>query len=179
MPEVEIWKDIEGYEGYYQCSNLGRIKSLKRNYIAGNGGVRKKPELILKGTPNNYGYHTLDLSREGNRNSTTIHRLIAMTFIANPSNLTEVNHKNCNKLDNRSENLEWTTKLDNNRHAQDNGLIPYKIKNEDVLKIKELYTSGFYKQKQLAELFNIHPCFVSRIVNNKRRKRAIFSNIKN
>ena len=95
----EIWKDIEGYEGLYQISNLGRVKSL------GNNKTRK--EKILKSSKNTNGYLLVNLHKEGKQKHYYIHRLVVIAFIPNPDNLSQVNHINEDKTDNRVENLEW------------------------------------------------------------------------
>ena len=99
---IEIWKDIEGFEGLYQVSNLGRVKSL------GNG-LTWKTERILKTVRTKDGYLKLVLSKNNVRKYFRVHRLVAQAFIPNPDNLPEVNHKNEDKTDNRVENLEWCT----------------------------------------------------------------------
>jgi hypothetical protein len=110
---MEIWKDIQGYEGIYQISNLGRIKSLHRDYTNGR---------ILNPAKNNRGYLRLGLSGNGKVRYDSVHRLVAETFIPNPKNLPEVNHIDGNKLNNRVENLEWVTKGENQAHAYKTGL---------------------------------------------------------
>lgn len=91
----EIWKDIKGYEGLYQVSNLGRIKSVRKKII-------KSPSLAGR------GYYRLTLCNNGKNKSFYIHRLVAQAFISNPNNLSQVNHKDENKLNNCVDNLEWT-----------------------------------------------------------------------
>jgi hypothetical protein len=111
----EIWKDIEGYEGIYQVSNLGRARSLDRTIISGayNSPMFKKGT-ILKPQPKGYiGYVGLSLSKDGKRENVYIHRLVAKAFIPNPDNLPEVNHKDENKKNNRADNLEWVTTQEN------------------------------------------------------------------
>ncbi len=95
----EIWKDIEGYEGLYQVSNLGRTKSLKRKFV--------KEEKILTYTKNKKGYLQVSLAKNGKTKTERVNRLVAKTFIPNPKNLPQVNHIDGNKLDNSIENLEW------------------------------------------------------------------------
>lgn len=95
----EIWKDIEGYEGLYQVSNLGRTKSLKRKFV--------KEEKILTYTKNKKGYLQVSLTKNGKTKTERVNRLVAKTFIPNPKNLPQVNHIDGNKLDNSIENLEW------------------------------------------------------------------------
>lgn len=105
--ETEIWKDILGYEGLYQISNLGNIKSLERKVIKGKGGLYTLPEKILKQRDNGNGYLTVLLCKNGKYNHLYIHRLAAQAFIPNPDNLPQVNHINEIKTDNRVDNLEY------------------------------------------------------------------------
>lgn len=104
---TEIWKDIKGYEGRYQVSNMGRVKRLAR--VCNCGEVLD--ERILKTRPTRGGY-PLILLREsdgGRRRGHSVHRLVATAFLPNPDNLPQVNHKNEDRTDNRSVNLEWCT----------------------------------------------------------------------
>lgn len=100
----EIWKDIPNYEGLYQISNLGRIRSLY-NY-RGKYNILKPKE--------KRGYYQIGLRKNKKRKWIAIHRLVALTFIPNPNNYKVVNHKNEDKLDNKVENLEWCTTKYNN-----------------------------------------------------------------
>lgn len=100
----EIWKDIEGYEGLYQISNTGKVKSLKRKYK-----TKKCDEIIKSPSLASRGYFRLPLCKEGKVKYFYIHRLVAQAFIPNPENLPQVNHKDENKLNNNVTNLEWCT----------------------------------------------------------------------
>ena len=105
----EIWVDIKGYEGLYQASNLGNIKSLLTSKI-------------LKATINSSGYFKVELHKKGKTKVLYVHRLIASAFIPNPENKPQVNHKNGDKLCNSIDNLEWVTRSENQKHAIKNGL---------------------------------------------------------
>lgn len=115
--QEEIWKDIEGYKGSYQASNLGPIKSLDRFDSAGH----KLKGKILKGYINPDGYRQVTLCN-GNIKTCVVHRIIALTFIPNPENKPYINHKKGIKIDNRVSELEWCTPSENNKHAYDIGL---------------------------------------------------------
>lgn len=105
---MENWKDIKGYEGLYQVSDLGRVKSLERDIYFPNGTVNRHiEEKILVPILNVYGYSFVNLHKNGTSKAILIHRLVAMAFIENPENKSQINHKNEVKTDNFVENLEW------------------------------------------------------------------------
>ena len=115
----EIWKDIDGYEGMYQISNLGRVKSLERKDRMG----RLVKEKIIKPKDDKDGYKRLILYKDGKGKNYRIHRLVATTFIPNPENKPQVNHKDCNVSNNNVDNLEWVISLENNNHGDHNKKI--------------------------------------------------------
>lgn len=102
----EIWRDIKGYEGLYQVSNFGRVKSLERK-VKKWDGFRTMPETILKPKVQNNGYLTVMLYKNGKGKTIAIHRLVAEAFIPNPHNHPTVDHINRIRTDNREENLRW------------------------------------------------------------------------
>lgn len=118
----EVWKPIEGYEGLYEVSNLGRIKSLRRdvaipNPRLGTVGYRTYPERIKPCVENRHGYYQVTLSKEAKSRTLRVHRLVALAFIPNPDNKPYINHIDGNKKNNRVSNLEWCTASENNWHA--------------------------------------------------------------
>lgn len=119
----EIWKDILGYEGSYQISNLGRVKSLKRTVVFKKKFKKRIKERIMKPQIMAHGYLFFALSKNGKLKSKILHRLLAIAFIPNPKNKQTINHKNGIKNDNRLINLEWCTHLENTAHAKRIGLI--------------------------------------------------------
>lgn len=108
----EIWKDIKGYEGLYQISNSGKVKSFRRSSKYGS-----PDEMILKPQLINSGYEVVTLYSHTRRSKFQIHRLVAETFIPNPYNFPCVNHKDENKLNNCVDNLEWCTYQYNNNYG--------------------------------------------------------------
>ena len=104
----EIWKDIHGYEGYYQVSNLGRIKSMERDVLQGTRIVHLHSK-ILKYRYDAGGYIRIVLCKNGIQKNFSLHRLVAEHFIPNPNNLPQINHKDENKENNCVDNLEWCT----------------------------------------------------------------------
>lgn len=105
----EIWKDIDGYDGLYQISNLGRVQSFRGN----------TPRIMkaFNNGKNQSGYLSINLSYKGQRTPYLIHRLVAKAFIPNPDNLPQVNHKDENRLNNNADNLEWCGSAYNNSYG--------------------------------------------------------------
>ena len=153
----EIWKDIEGYEGLYQVSNLGRVKRLKR-FKKNHSKLQLVPEKILNQTLSNNGYYMVGISVNKMRKCFLVHRLIAKSFIDNPYNYDEVNHKDGNKLNNSINNLEWCTQKQNVIHSYNNCLNSRKKKvkqldkNRNVIKIWNSVTEAqkFYKNTSIS-----------------------------
>ncbi|MED1908548.1 MULTISPECIES: NUMOD4 motif-containing HNH endonuclease [Cytobacillus] len=113
----EEWRDVRGFEGYYKVSNAGSVKSLGK-VITNSKGIRRVfKERILTQTINSTGYKTVTLISNNKRIMYRVHRLVADAFIDNPLKLRVVNHKNGEKTDNRVENLEWVTHLENVNHS--------------------------------------------------------------
>ena len=121
----EIWKSIKDYDGLYEISNFGRVKSLHK-------GTK-----FMKQFKNRKGYYITQLYSNGNAKTFIVHRLVAEAFLENPFHKEQVNHINCNKQDNRVENLEWCTNDENRKHAEKNGLMkPPKGGKENSKSIK-------------------------------------------
>lgn len=156
--EIEIWKDIIGYEGLYQVSNFGNIISFKQ-------GKR----LLLKQEKVS-GYLRIKLyDKSIGIKKVLTHRLVGVLFVPNPEKKPCINHLDGNKLNNHSSNIEWCTYSENNKHSYDLGLkVPsnLKLSKYDKLEIKRLFESGI-KNKQLASIYNVNHCTISSITNNK------------
>ena len=116
----EIWKSIDGFEGIYEVSNFGRVKSLEKtgSVYTGKGKPRKEytiNETIVKGWSQEY--QSVDLRKGGKSHSKKIHRLVAEAFIPNTNNKPQINHIDENKFNNRVDNLEWVTSKENVNHG--------------------------------------------------------------
>jgi hypothetical protein len=169
MSEVEEWRDVEGFEGYYQISNQGRVKSLPR--------FKRKTERILKPTPNTTGYLIVGLRKPGEKvRSMLVHRLVLMAFEPLPcyENIT-VNHKNFDTQDNKISNLEWCTQEENNKHFNDYGVRPEStvkgeshhlsvLTAEKVLEIRAKHSNG-QSGNSLSKEYGIGESTVRQVVN--------------
>lgn len=120
---IEVWKDITEYEGLYQVSNLGRVKSLsvRKPSAIQKCGYRIKNETIICTSPA-FKYLKVCLCVNGIRRYYFLHRLVCVTFLENPDNLEQVNHKDGNKHNNNLSNLEWCSRSDNAKHSFKLGL---------------------------------------------------------
>jgi hypothetical protein len=164
MENKEIWKDVEGYEGKYQVSSFGRVRSFKHG-----------KERYLRAAPNDKGYLRVVLCSDIKKNY-FVHRLICDAFHPNPENKSSVNHKNGIKYDNRAENLEWVTHSENHKHAFKNGYMCKKgskhhlskLTEQQVMEIK--YGHKGLLQKEIAKLYGVSARNISLIRLDKRWK---------
>jgi hypothetical protein len=157
--ESEKWKDIPGYEGKYQASNIGRLKNILKGNIV-SGGINKA---------NGYRYAYL-MGLDGSKRNHRVHRLIAMSHLANPKSLPYVNHKDGNKVNNNIDNLEWCTAEENCQHALENGLVPSgekhhyaKLTSEEVEAIRRI--GDILPSRRVAKMFGISKTNVLDILN--------------
>ena len=172
----EVWKDIYGYEGAYQVSSFGRIKALPRNIP----GAYKNREFIKKTTHDTYGYPIVSLSKNGKSKTFTIHRLVAKAFIPNPNpnRLKEVNHKDENKDNNHTENLEWCTTQYNLTYghrldcAKGERNKLHKLTEEQIKEIRQTYIKGNlqYGSSALGKKYGVSHTAIRFIVRNKTWK---------
>lgn len=174
----EIWKDIIDFEGYYQISNYGRVKSLKRIITMKNGRLRPIKERILSPKSKDNDYLFILLCKDGNQSPFYIHRLVAIHFIDNPLNKEYVNHKDGDKTNTYYKNLEWATFSENMIHAYKTGLAikgenhtQAKLTNEQVAYIKENYKGKdrMFGAKPLAIKFGVSRGTIWGIANGTKR----------
>lgn len=169
MANEEIWKPVPGYEGKYEVSNIGNIKSAKTGKL-------------LKPQNSGNGYFKVRLSRNGQVFGAWVHRLVAAAFIPNENNLPVVDHKDGNKKNNAVDNLEWCTQKENSSRAFEKGFTPkapvfhgelhpnHVLSEKQVSEIKALYATKAYSQRQLAKRYGISQKTVNMIVTNRAWK---------
>lgn len=178
--KVEVWKDVPNYEGAYKVSSLGRVKSLPRE-VKTHQGTRKLKERYMANNDNGNGYKYVDLSNEGVITRNYIHRLVAYVFIPNPEEKPEVNHKNGDKADNRAENLEWSTRRDNEEHAYDTGLKTGSISEIDVIElemIKDLLRTEKYSFPEIRNAFSVSEAMIEKIRKGTVESKLSFEDVK-
>lgn len=166
----EIWKDIKGYENQYQISNLGNIRALSRK------GQRKGVER-MKTRISNWGYPIISIWKNNKQKTFSVHRLVAETFIANPNNKAEVNHKNGIKTDNRVENLEWVTREENIQHAYNTGLNPRSLPMPEVVKMPKIICCEtgdvFNSITEASHKYNVSISHLSSCLNGKDNRKTV------
>lgn len=161
--EIEEWRDIKGYEGLYQVSNLGRVKSLERWTKRRDCKCWKK-EHIMSGSNDGRGYRRVNLYNNGISEKFRVHQLVANAFLPKPDGCQYINHKDLNKANNRASNLEWCTQKHNMRDASNKGVF-------DDLKhpIKDIETGTIYSSiRECALALNLEPKNLSAHLNGKR-----------
>lgn len=183
MPNTDktIWKDIKGYEGYYQVNQNGQVKSLARIIVRSDGLKLNIKEKMLTPHKNLSGYLFVWLLRSGDKKGFALHRIVARVFIKNPESKPYINHKNGIKTDNSIHNLEWCTARENTKHALDTGLrqqITRDITNaarlENMLPVLQILQSGFVVKEwesamAVYKAIGIHYSSISKCANGKRQ----------
>lgn len=158
----EIWKDIKGFEGYYQISNLGRAKALERKVKNGNRIIIRKGHILKQYKRGKY--YSVNLNKNGINKLYTVHRLVAEAFIPNPENKPTVNHKNPvtdDLCDNTVENLEWATYSENNKYAYKIGNnIPNYSQKGRTGKLSNHCKKIYQIDKNTNEIINIFYCAI-------------------
>lgn len=180
-PNVEVWKDVIGYETFYQVSNFGNVRSLDRIVNKPNGiSYLRKGKLCVQ-SKSNLGYMTIGFTVNNKKVNKYVHRLVAEVFITNKNDYPQVNHIDCDKTNNRMYNLEWCTNSQNHIHAFKNGLnklhlhrVVYSgeqntnslLKKEQVLEIRQKYIPYKYSAKKLSKEYNVSESCITHILNN-------------
>ena len=161
----EEWRDIDGYEGYYQVSNLGRVRGVDR-VTDNNRPIKSR---LLKPFKNNSGHLRIILIKKSIKKHLLVHRLVAKAFIPNPNNYPIINHKDENPSNNNVENLEWCTVLYNNNY----GNYKQNMSDKKSNPIKVIYRDGTYEIWESASIFGkitgIESSHISDVIHGKRK----------
>lgn len=172
--EEERWRPVVGYEGLYEASNIGRIRSVERiNYY----GSRQLRSVMLSFSVNTAGgrqgaRYTVKLSKNGRLKVHQVHRLVAIAWIPNPKELTDVCHKDHNPLNNRIENLEWMTHKENITVSVEAGRWRRKVSDETIVAIRQRAAAG-ESQRSLAKEYGVAFGTVNSIVNRRSWKHLL------
>lgn len=173
--EKEIWKDIEGYEGLYQVSNLGRVRSLDNFVNCRSGAKQLRKGKILQPIKDLTGYFCVNFYKNNKMKRKSVHRIVAETFIPNPHNYPVVNHLDGVKTNDIVSNLEWTTHQANIQHAFNHGLRTSGADNprakltwEQVKEIRKAHNphSEEFNISSLAKKYGVSPSCILRIIRN-------------
>ena len=167
----EIWKPVKGYEGIYEVSNIGNVRSLDRSVIKYNALTKRDNILHIKGqimkpSINKYGYYYLSLSKDGNRKSHLVHRLVAEAFIDNPNNLPQVNHIDENKLNNNVDNLEFITLEDNVKYSLNQEIYKLDLDGNIIEKYTSINEAGRQNNMKISNKFGF-PSSIVRAVEKE------------
>lgn len=169
---MEEFRDIEGYEGLYQVSNLGRVKSLSRIKTNIYGIKYPIKERILKHVTHTEGYLSVALCINGKPTTKLVHRLVGQAFLLKDIEKAFINHKNGIKIDNRLDNLEWCTTKENNQHSHDLNLSKKgvdhpnsKLLEKDIFEIRNKLKH--LSQTEVSEIYGVSQTLISKIKRNK------------
>lgn len=166
----EIWKDVTGWEGLYQVSNHGRVKSMERKMLDRRGGLKhyksrvRKINVVVK---KKYKCLTVNLAISGRYKTEIVSRLVAKHFIPNPLNKEQVNHIDGDSTNNYVGNIEWATRKENAEHSSKNGLVAFgertggvKLSDNQVIQIRKSKLS----RRRLAERFSVSQTCVRAVI---------------
>lgn len=186
MNTKEIWKDIPEYEGLYQVSNHGNVKRLSRITISRGRKVRLKTIILRPGITE--GYEKVVLTKKGNKSGKKVHRLVAQAFIPNLENKPCVNHIDFNGCNNRLENLEWCTILENVRHSRAANRYPKTVISKEhreaieksvSKKVINIESGEVYKSaKEAATIYNIKKSTLIHYLLGTRRNKTTLRYLK-
>jgi hypothetical protein len=175
---IEAWLPVIGFEGSYEVSNLGRVRSLPRKVASRPGRIRRVPGKLLKPNFTIHGYLQVNLQRESKGVPFSVHRLVAEAFIGPRPPGADIDHKDGIKINNERWNLEYVSRLENVRRAIRMGLVApnppgekhpaARLRDADIIEIRRLNLEGM-SRKAIGIQFGISRSHVGRIVNRKRR----------
>lgn len=172
----EIWKDISTYEGIYQVSSMGHVKSLDRLAKDRWGGGRLIYGKMITIQCDMHGYRYVHLYKNSKGRNCKVHLLVAKAFIENINNLPFINHIDGDKSNNCINNLEWCTQSENEKHAHQIGLKNHKgenhprnrFTNDDILEMRRLFDIEKLNQREIGRIMNINYKTVHKIVHRQR-----------
>lgn len=175
MSDTEEWRDIPEYEGYYQVSNLGRIKSLDRmvrhSMSRENAKLRLSPGQIMLPDLSHHGYYCVSLFKEGKRHVRELHTLIALAFLGKRPDAHHTHHINGNKIDNRLANLEYKSAHDHGSdHHYGENCHKAILTRDQVAEVRKLLNEGVY-QKDIAKQFGVSRSTIGEIKRGASWKR--------
>jgi hypothetical protein len=160
---MEKWKDIQGYEGLYQVSNLGNVRSQYRRVVNHkSGSTRLCAGIQMTARDNGNGYLIVSLRKQGKRKNHYVHRLVAMAFVENPDSKTHINHIDFNTRNNRASNLEWCTQKENVNHSAVNMRKPKancKLTNTGEKYIRKISSHGNTRYRVTLRRFGVDRTF--------------------
>jgi hypothetical protein len=177
----EEWRDVVGYEGYYQVSNLGRVRSLDRILVSRDGRRKRYKGKVLKPRLSNRGYVEVSLPRKSGGNSRhRVHRLVAEAFLEPDPTRPQVDHINAIRTDNRVENLRWTTPSENLQYARDSGHLNDKERIAASIKVmaRPLQRSDgvvFPSIASAARALGVHPQSIGHVLKGVSKQCQGFS----
>lgn len=172
----EIWRDVVGYEGLYQVSNIGRVKGVARKVVFSGNKMKNWSEKVLAIGTNKLGYQQITLSNNTKTKRHSVHRLVALAFIERPHQKPDINHIDGNPSNNKVENLEWCTRSENGLHSYrvlgrvspakgkpyaQKGSVQQISQNGEVIKT--------YNCAYDAKQDGFDPCHIYNVINGKRR----------
>lgn len=173
-----IWKSVPNYEGYYEISNDGLLRSVNRLSVNSLGYCRHLRGRLMAPSKGRCGYIKYSLAKDGKSETINAHQLVAMAFLGhcrNTSKLT-INHIDGNKKNNCVDNLEIVTMTENRQHAIRNGLwnqrgvhaIKAKLTSKELIEIRQLWATGRYRHTDLARMFNVGRSTIGRAIRHQR-----------
>ena|SRR6185369_14744824 len=173
------WLPVPGWEGFYEVSNTGRVRSINRRMVCRDGIAQRYQarELTLCDSQNGYPRVHLRDTVNGRRRWAMVHRLVALAFVPNPENKPNVNHIDCNTYNAAATNLEWCTQRENLAHAARLGRMSHhalgkrpahaKLSNRQVYEIRELYAAGNTSWADLGRRFLVGKRTIGRIIRRQ------------